>query len=223
MMDFRSVWYHSSSDSGRIGRGTQSSTHRSQNHVMTDRKPIWSAGQWLNPPAEREQVEATLRFRVERATDFWRKTHDGGIRDNGHFLFTRVAGDFTAAVKFTADYRDLYDQAGLMVRLDEANWLKCGVEYVDGEQLASVVVTRDWSDWSVMPIGDPSEVWFKLRRRDETFEIEFALDGESYRPLRQAFLTDASALEVGIMACAPQGGGFTVMFDDLQLESGPVA
>ena len=35
-----------------------------------------------------------------------------------------------------------YDQAGLMVRLDPQHWLKCGIEYVDGRQCASAVVTR---------------------------------------------------------------------------------
>ena len=33
-----------------------------------------------------------------------------------------------------------------MVRLDEANWLKCGIEFVEGVQQVSAVVTRDYSD-----------------------------------------------------------------------------
>lgn len=42
-----------------------------------------------------------------------------------------------------------FDQAGLAVRLDARHWLKCGIEFVDGEARASVVVTNaGWSDWS---------------------------------------------------------------------------
>ena len=30
-------------------------------------------------------------------------------------------------------YSTLYDQGGLMLRTDNRNWIKCGVEYVDGQ------------------------------------------------------------------------------------------
>ena len=53
---------------------------------------------------------------VSGGTDFWRKTHYGFIRDNGHFGYVAVQGDFSAEVKVMGGYRDLYDQAGLMLR-----------------------------------------------------------------------------------------------------------
>ena len=55
-------------------------------------------------------------------------------------------------MKVTGAYWDQYDQAGLMVRFNERVWLKCGVEFVDGVQHASAVVTREHSDWSVAPL-----------------------------------------------------------------------
>ncbi|URK86525.1 DUF1349 domain-containing protein [Rhizobium sp. RCAM05350] len=39
-----------------------------------------------------------------------------------------------------------------MLRLDERNWIKCGIEYTDGLMHFSVVVTRGVSDWSVIPL-----------------------------------------------------------------------
>ena len=72
------------------------------------------------------------------------------------------AGDFSATVDFRGDYETLYDQAGLMLRLDEETWIKAGIEYVAGRRMLSAVVTRDVSDWSTMPLpGDPA--WVRLQ------------------------------------------------------------
>ena len=60
--------------------------------------------------------------------------------------YETVTGDFTATVKITGNYAVLYDQAGLMVRESETVWMKCGIEYLEGVQQASAVITRDFSD-----------------------------------------------------------------------------
>jgi hypothetical protein len=104
--------------------------------------------EWYNEPPFWQLQGDTLTITSEPKTDFWRKTHYGFIRDNGHFYHQQIQGDFTVEVKVTGQYAALYDQAGLMVRLDEANWLKCGIEFVDNVQQVSAVVTRDYSDHS---------------------------------------------------------------------------
>lgn len=49
-----------------------------------------------------------------------------------------------------------------MLREAERNWLKCRIEFINGLQQASVVVTRDYSDWSVVPLQDnPTSVWLR--------------------------------------------------------------
>ncbi len=174
--------------------------------------------QWQNEPAKWEQQEGAIYVQVDAGTDFWRKTYDSQIRDNGHFYFQPVEGDFVARVKFSGQYQAQYDHAGLMVRVDQATWLKCGIEYVDGAQLASAVVTRDWSDWSVMPITGSDSLWCQLERHQQTFQVAFSFDGEKFETVRQAFLTEMSHLEVGIMACAPQGDGFPVTFKDFTVQ-----
>jgi regulation of enolase protein 1 (concanavalin A-like superfamily) len=42
-----------------------------------------------------------------------------------------------------------------MIRVDETIWLKTGIEFVDGVQHISAVVTRDYSDWSVVKLSAP--------------------------------------------------------------------
>lgn len=181
-----------------------------------------ASSQWQNEPTQWKQQGETIHVQVDAGTDFWRKTHDSQIRDNGHFYFQPVEGDFVARVKFSGEYQGQYDQAGLMVRVDQATWLKCGVEYVDGAHLASAVVTRDWSDWSVMPISVSDSLWCQLERHQQTFQVAFSFDGEKFETVRQAFLTEVSHLQIGIMACAPKGDGFPVTFEDFTVQKSKV-
>jgi regulation of enolase protein 1 (concanavalin A-like superfamily) len=105
---------------------------------------------WHNEPPDWKHQEQTLSVTSGLKTDFWRKTHYGFIRDNGHFYYQEVTGNFRADVKIIGKYEVLYDQAGLMIRENDLTWLKCGIEFVNDVQYASAVVTRDYSDWSVV-------------------------------------------------------------------------
>ena len=123
---------------------------------------------WYNEPRSGPRT-ATVTVTAEHDTDFWRKTHYGFIRDNGHFYYQEVVGDFRCEVKVSGGYAALYDQAGLMVRLDAETWLKCGIEFVEGVQYVSAVVTRDFSDWSVVALPAAPRrcgcAWFAPVRR----------------------------------------------------------
>jgi len=174
--------------------------------------------QWLNEPAEFSVEDGRITVRSAPQTDFWRVTHDGGVRDSGHFYYRPVSGDFTVSVRFRGAYQDLYDQAGLMLRVDEANWLKCGVEFADGRQNASVVVTRTYSDWSIEPLaGAPEAFWLRVVREGVTCSVYYALDGTHYQMLRQAYFTDRPSVDVGLMVASPIGGGFTAVFEDFSV------
>lgn len=174
--------------------------------------------QWYNEPPTWQEQANTIQITTGAKTDFWRKTHYGFIRDNGHFYYQTVTGDFTAEVKVTGQYQVLYDQAGLMVRENETTWLKCGIEYVEAVQNVSAVVTRDLSDWSVVPLQQPpTSLWLRVQRRAEAIEIQYSLDGTRYQMLRLTHLTDATTLQVGLMAASPQGDGCDMTFEDFRI------
>lgn len=173
--------------------------------------------QWYNEPPAWLTTDGLIQVTTGAKTDFWRQTHYGFIRDDGHFYYKKLTGYFIIQVRIIGDYEALYDQAGLMVRLDEKTWLKCGIEFVDEIQQASVVVTRDYSDWSVVPLPhNPISTWLKLKRHNEAIEVYYSLDGKNYTMLRMAYLTFASTLQVGLMCASPQGNGFTVKFEDME-------
>src|SRR5713226_5347544 len=153
-------------------------------------------------------------------TDFWRTTHYGFIRDSGHFYHQRIADDLLVEVKVSGAYAALYDQAGLMVRVDEANWIKCGIEFVDGVQQVSAVVTREYSDWSVgiaLP-QDTGALWLRLKRQGAAIEIRYSLDGTNYQLLRLAYLPASETLAIGPMCASPTGEGFSTVFEDFRVQ-----
>jgi uncharacterized protein len=167
--------------------------------------------QWYNQPAQWNGTTEKLTFTVEPGTDYWQVTHYGFERDNGPFSYIEVEGDFEVSVKVTGAYRELFHQAGLMLRIDEKNWIKTGIEFVDGKQNVSAVVTRDVSDWSVIPRNDsPKSVWLKILRKGDYAEIKFSFDGKNFEMLRLAYFPPKVKVKVGMVAAAPGKLGFPV-------------
>lgn len=173
---------------------------------------------WLNEPGRWEGREDRLDVRTDPDTDFWQRTHYGFRRDSGHFFYREMTRDFTASVQVEGRYRDQYDQAGLMLRASDQVWLKAGIEYVDGAQQASVVVTRSYSDWSVSPLAPAAErFWVRVTRQGGNISVEGSTDGETYALLRIAWLIDDAPLQVGAMCASPEGSGFDVTFHELRV------
>lgn len=175
--------------------------------------------EWYNEPSVWDVQGDKITITSGSKTDFWRQTHYDFIRDNGHFFYQQIEGDFIADVKVNGEYQDLYDQAGIMVRLDEFNWMKCGIEFVEGVQQVSAVVTRDYSDWSIVPLPqNPASLWLRVTRRGTAIVVQYSLDGEQYTMLRMAYLTLIKTVSVGVMCASPEGDGFPVTFEKFKIE-----
>jgi uncharacterized protein len=175
-------------------------------------------GRWLNEPAHCHVGETGLRLTTDAKTDFWRETHYGFVRDSGHFLGFPAADGFTATLRVEGVFETLYDQAGLMVRIDEMRWVKAGVEFTDGARFLSVVVTDGRSDWSV---SQPFEVLgdFRIRATVQrgAMRIQASRDGTFWPLLRLAPIAVADRYLVGPMACTPERSGLGVRFSEFDL------
>jgi uncharacterized protein len=172
---------------------------------------------WLNEPPGWEANHDRLQVVTGPRTDFWRITHYGFIRDNGHFYYEEKTGDFTIQVKVDGKYEALYDQAGVMIRLDAANWIKAGVEYTDGSPHFSAVVTREFSDWSVLPASSAGPVWFRLTKLGAAIRIQYSSDGTAFQLLRLAYFPESAQTQVGLMCCSPERQGFEAEFSHLNI------
>jgi len=175
--------------------------------------------QWLNEPAAWEGDDTSLALATDEATDFWRHTFYGFVGDNGHAFLKPVSGDFTASAIVTGEYEQLYDQAGLMLRIDERNWIKTGIEFTDGLMHFSVVVTREVSDWSVIPMPNArpqDEVSVRLTRHGDAVRVQYSVGGAPWQMARLAPFSGDDA-EAGVVACSPERGGFRARFRDIAI------
>lgn len=171
---------------------------------------------WLNEPASWHGEGASLMLVTDRTTDFWRETFYGFTRDSGHAFLEPVSGDFSAILTVSADYQALYDQAGIMLRVDETCWIKAGIEFTDGLMHFSTVVTNGVSDWSVIPLHTASPdtpVTIRLTRHGDAVRVQFHCGDGAWQIARLCPFPSADA-EIGPTACTPERAGLRVRFTD---------
>ena len=178
--------------------------------------------QWFNEPTKWQISDNTLSMVVTPQSDYWRIAHYGFTVDDAPFLYSTYGGEFEMKVKLTGDYKARFDQMGIMLRTDHENWIKAGVEFVDGKLNASVVVTHRTSDWSVTPIERSIPyIWIKALRRLDAVEIYYSLDDQHYIMIRNAPLQDNRPVMVGLMAASPDGHGFNAKFENFEVKHLP--
>jgi uncharacterized protein len=110
------------------------------------------------------------------------------------------------------------------MRYDENNWIKCGLEFVDGNVRMSAVVTRNgYSDWSTMAWPTP-ELFIRLYFLGRSFIVEVSSDGEKWSFVRICHVEphEVGAPElpsVGLYAGCPIACGATMEFSYLKFVS----
>ena len=178
----------------------------------------WRGGVWLNKPHHSAIRADVLEMTTDKGSDFWRETFYGFTRDSGHFYGMHTPARFTAQLRIRAEYEKLYDQAGLMVRIDETRWVKAGIELSDGRAMLSSVLTDGRSDWATAPYeGDPRDFWMRASVADGVLRLQVSGDGKTWPLVRLSPFPVAESYLVGPMCCTPERGGLKVRFSDWKL------
>lgn len=176
---------------------------------------IKSGWRWLNEPGQWSGDTIT----ADPETDFWRTTHYGFVHESAHILGVDRSGDFELTVTFAGEYTAEYDQAGIGLWIDERNWIKTGIELVGDQQLLSAVVTREVSDWSVVPLAEsPEAVTLKAAREGDAVTIHYGLNGAPPTTmLRLAYFPPKMSVLAGVMCASPTGKGFATRFENISI------
>ncbi|WP_277121281.1 DUF1349 domain-containing protein [Bacteroides ndongoniae] len=178
--------------------------------------------QWFNEPEEWEIEGRTLSMFVTPQSDYWRISYYGFTVDDAPFYYATYGGEFEAKVKVTGDYKARFDQAGLMLRIDHENYIKAGIEFVDGKFNLSTVVTHKTSDWSVIALDQKVDcVWIKAVRRLDAVEVFYSFDDKEYILMRNAWMQDNIPMQVGLMGASPDGEGFKATFEHFKVKHLP--
>lgn len=185
---------------------------------MTDLASLVDQGRWTRQPvAAIVEPDGSLVVEAAEGSDWWRDTAYGFRHENGHALLSTWAPE--TAVEVTFDLRGFtgnFDQAGLFVFVDDARWIKAGVEFSDDHQQLGAVVTIEDSDWSTGRVDDwiDSAVTVRASRVADAVVIRArsSVDSE-WRLVRVAKFPHETA-RIGPMVCAPSRAGLRVRFLD---------
>jgi len=115
-----------------------------------DARLVWSNGV---PSHTIEAGGSALTVTPTPNLDYWSRTFYSPplVKYDAQCLLTPVDAvvEATLTTAFTLTPRAQFDQAGIMVLVDEETWVKAGIEFTDGAPRLSCVVTNGgYSDWS---------------------------------------------------------------------------
>lgn len=177
--------------------------------------------EWYNEPADVIFKESGMLVTAEPQTDFWQNVPRQFYKDDAHFFFTRKKEDFCLEVSWKAENLSSFDQCGIMVRVDEKNWLKASVlsENTDSPCLGTIVTQNGSSDWAVGPCMKHSdELTFRVKRRNGDYTLWFRFGDNPYILLRQLhLLNDCGEIKAGAYIASPRSSNFMATLTFLKI------
>ena len=202
----------------------------------------WAEGRWTHEPVEAKVDGDALLVTCVEGSDAWRKTSYGFVHESEHALLAPLATGRAVEVTFLCDFagQGQFDQAvrlpaaatlkpqGVFLRIDEANWIKAGVESADGLLNAGAVATLGRSDWSLSRASHAMKssadslaavewagrrVTVRASRSGDAVTIRARADDDAWRLLRVTPFPEDAEVSAGPFACAPTRAGLTVRFE----------
>lgn len=120
---------------------------------------------------ELPDVTKPFDIRCPPKTDVWDKPPSTHSFNAPMIYQTTTVGAFKSArVTVSASWETKYDQGGLALVVNSASgrqWVKSGIEFENDQPNLSTVATPQWSDWSLLPLGDQAKATLLIERADD--------------------------------------------------------
>lgn len=193
---------------------------------------------WLNKTKGCLKQDDQITIVTEPKTDFWQRTFYGFQAANAPCFLWSSSDDFSISCRVESNYKQLYDQSGLILFIDDENWCKISTEFETEtlSRLGSVVTNGGYSDWATTDIQTRNTMYYKLSRRGPDFLAEQSTDGLVFSQMRvfhMSALGETSRdfgsmnpksilpapVSFGVYACSPSESSFTAIFSHIQIDA----
>ncbi len=175
---------------------------------------------WINEPEEYSFNGDTLQIIAQKESDFFINPEEHEPVGSGHFLFRELTGDFVATVQVIPDFSSMWNAGGLMLYIDERNWIKFVFENSDatGPTVVTVVTKNVSDDSNGAILNNAHFLWMKLIRKDNVYAMHWSEDGRSFKMARLCAMPAADTVKIGVEAQSPVGQLATHLFPYFNLE-----
>ena len=132
------------------------------------------------------------------------------------------SNNFSFVVQWSFAQIKLHAQCGIMLRIDEKNWLKASIIYDNPKRpmIGTSVTQNGYSDWAAQDIPDNvNNIWFKIKRNNGEDTVYYSLDGVKFKPIRLVYMQqNTDEVKVGAYICSPENTGFDATLSQLSFE-----
>lgn len=178
---------------------------------------------WTRFPESFTLLTEGIEVVTKPHTDLWQNTYYHFQNDNAPVFQMETEEKYFSFIVKTefSESHHRFDQCGIVLYLDNENWLKGSIEYENDsyQHLGSVVTNNGYSDWATTEIdASIHSMWYRLSRREDDYRIECSVDGENFQQMRICHLINGNGkVRFGIYACSPEASSFKAVFTKMQL------
>jgi regulation of enolase protein 1 (concanavalin A-like superfamily) len=82
------------------------------------------------------------------------------------------------------------------------------------------VTQNGYSDWAAQDIPqETKEIWFKIKRKQDDYQIYSSLDGENYKQIRLVHMQkEIPEVKIGAYLCTPSNKEFSATLSQISIK-----
>ena len=177
--------------------------------------------QWFNEPTDFNITHGELSITASKGSDFFINPEDLSATSSAPVLYKEITGDFVATTSVSPDLSSVWNAAGLLLVIDDSNWIKFVFEVSDatGPSIVSVTTRSVSDDANGVRLSSNSKIWLKLIRKGDNYALHWSEDGKSYKMARLSAMPATENIKIGLEAQCPVGDKAVHMFHFFSIES----